>query len=173
MTLPKVLLQPPRTRGLQTQTTSCDGGLAGTWEHAGRQYEIANCKYYTRSAPLAWSITPDGNTLTVGPETYARTQASGTQLVGTWLSAAGEELSFKSDLTYIINWGNNDVWFGTYVDSGGSVEFVEYRSGLETDADQLTFNTLYNGEFTYTYALTATTLTLTDAAGSMVYTRIS
>ena len=151
--------------------------IIGKWTVAGysTMYEFSVDGEYYRHDNLSWSITPDGQTLTFGNDTFSRTAGSGANLQGTWFSESLTlEVIFRSDNSYTGHWyDTGDEYLGSYAIDGSNVEIKELRAAVATNGAQMTFSVYYGGIFVYTYLVDGNTLTITDSFNATtVYNRV-
>ena len=156
-------------------TTGLDPKLVGTWTAQGRTYEIrADGSYFVREA-LAYALSPDGQRLDWGPMVFDRLSGDAAGVAGHWITPAqDEDVLMRADGTYVWHIANSfpDA-LGEWAVATGKIESAELRATISTSGSDISFDAVFGGTSTGSYALTNADQTLTVELGgvSVIYTR--
>lgn len=154
---------------------SVDSKLEGTWTNSGRTYEFRpNGSYFVHDTQM-FQLLNGGANLDWGGLVFDRLSGNTAEVSGHWLSEAGDEdVLLRGDSTY--TWhalGEFPDAIGEWEVSGSSLSSRELRAYVSTTGDQITFDTVFGGSETATFAFSNgdRTLTVSFSGLTVIYTR--
>ena len=160
----------------QTTQTPLDPRLVGLWSAQGRTYEIrADGSYFVQES-LPFSLTSGGQRLDWGGMLFDRLSGDPAEVSGHWLSTGqDEDVLMRTDGTYVWHVANSfpDA-LGEWAVAGNRIDSAELRASITTSGSEISFDAVFGGTSTGTYALGNgdQTLTVTLGGTPVVFTRV-
>jgi hypothetical protein len=164
----------PRPSGKHPKRKPLPASVVGTWRLGNLSFEFKkDGRYYLGGAPVKWSVSADGTTLTYHTTTYKRTSGKGRTLHGTWYSKKdGEELYFRTDGSYTSHWADNQDYGGTWNTAGALVTMSELRAIVSVNGASMTFSPMYATDQRCSWRVKGKQLVLTCNGKTTVLTRV-
>ncbi len=139
--------------------------LFGTWQHVGsrRKFQIApDSFYYILGDPTPYTVS--ATALDMDGWIFDRLYGAGSDLLGVWVEpATNEEVNFRADGSFTWHDPIGFDTFGTFQESKTPdlLTMKEARAHLSEIGNQLVFDAVFSGSFTYYFTVDQTDLILT------------
>ncbi|MEM7241322.1 MAG: hypothetical protein AAF429_03965 [Pseudomonadota bacterium] len=140
-----------------------DGRFVHIWDSGNRKYEFKEDGSYFVLESLAYSLSNNGMRLDWGPMQFDRISGNANEVVGHWLSIAGDEdVVLRADGTYTWHFaGSFPDALGTWAISNGKIESAELRANCTINGTEIVFDAVYSGTYTGDFAFSDQDKTLT------------
>lgn len=180
----------PSFFGIRSAAREVPAELVGCWaQSTGNRYQFTAAGQYLAMSCLRWSLSPDGQALTLhtpGENLVFRSRfGNGTTLVGVWYRGVvdvgpegtretEEEMYFRADGTHAWHWSDDlDTYYGVYGVTGDQVTLRELRAVFDCAGTTITFFSPSGGKYPGTYAVDGDRLTITFPGGVQTFDRVS
>ena len=134
--------------------------LVGRWTDGSWLYEFAHDgSYYAGGEATAYSISADGQSLTLDSSTYVRQTRECEGIVGLWRNSS-TEWHFRVDGSYTAHEIDGNSFDGIFEADGTNILRLEKRASVHANGNLLTFQPLWNVWEPAAYLRTGNELTL-------------